>query len=89
MMTMTTMMMTTGDSGLIKLLCMRIQLLEFPSLHACVLSPLLSLSLCLLRFRMFPLLCMYMRLLVLHSILIVKRGEGAPMSGVHTLEETN
>jgi hypothetical protein len=38
---------TTGDSGLIKLLCVRMQLLEFPSLHAHILCPLLSLPLCL------------------------------------------
>jgi len=36
------MMTTTGDNGLIKLLCVRMQLLEFPSLHAHILCPSLS-----------------------------------------------
>jgi hypothetical protein len=86
MMMMTT--TTTGDSGLIKLLCVRMQLLEFPSLHAHIVCPLLSLSLCLLRFRIFP-LCVYIWLFVLHSMLIVKRGEGASMSGVYILKKKN
>lgn len=43
---------TTGDSGLIKLLCVRMQLLEFPSSHAHILCPLLSLLLCRFRYTL-------------------------------------
>ncbi len=71
------MMTTTGDNGLIKLLCVRMQLLEFPSLHAHILCP----SLSFLLSSSFS--YVYIWLFVLHSMLIVKRGEGAPMSSVY------
>jgi len=82
------MMTTTGDNGLIKLLCVRMQLLEFPSLHAHILCPSLSFLLSFFVFvYSFYCVCVYMIVCFTLDVNCEERRRSSNVRRVYTREE--
>lgn len=82
---------TTGDSGLIKLLCVRMQLLKFPSLYACIYSVPCAryVFVFFFRFRIFSLLCVCVDVIVCFTLDIncEERRRRSNIRRVHNREE--